>query len=250
MHFRVLATGILLLLSGCVNEPLTVPSNQIVPAGFVCDLSPSEAYSPGYVYRLDKAGARWLTEDFSPSTKPRQYSAIFGSYNAEVTYKAGIVANLLSPVGSVEAGVGSSRVSKVTFSNAAFLMLTDVQEEELLSTADRVIKPRTGSRYFVVRDAIRARGIDIELSASNEARLGGEATIANAVKLTPNLSLVRSKSLTIKGEFSSPLNVCIRAVELVPSEVAADEGVSAAPRRLWAVSGRVLQPAAARRIVD
>jgi len=241
MRLPMIMLATTVVISGCdsgIPTNGTIDSIPFVPTGFKCRLSPSGAYSPGYLYREDENGVEWLTEDFSPTTSPRRYLAALGTYKATINREANIVANLIEPLGPLSGApapsLTSDRGSTITFNDGALLLLSDAQEQELLRTAETAITPRPGSRYFVVRDAIETRSVEIHLTSTDEARLGGQVGIANLISLSPTLSLTRGETVTVKGDFENPMNVCMRAVELV--SVASDPGPGGSAGGGWVIS--------------
>lgn len=234
---------------GCIDPVLPDISQGIpfVPRGFSCVLLPSQAYSPGYVYRVDADGSEWLSEDFAARTKPNRYAAATGEYVADISSGADLTINLLQPIGAVaSAGISASSIngskSTVGFDSASLLLLSDSQAAEILKFATDNLRPVDGSRYFVVRDAIQARGININLSASDESKLGGEASVAKIVSIKPGVTMKREKSLTIKGTYSENLNVCIRPVllEFITLPVPGSEvPVSAGQTFSWTITDEI-----------
>lgn len=110
------------------------------------------------------------------------------------------------------------------------------------------LTPKAGSRYYVVRDTIRAKRIDIEISGKDEAKLGGQATIAKLVGVSPSVQFSRDETLTLSADFPSPLNVCIRAVEIVP-RTANDGTTTVTEGGNWQITNRVADPAVAARFL-
>lgn len=205
------------------------PRTPIAPDGFACTTSPSTAYAPGYIYRVDRDGVEWLSQDLSFSTRATEYPAALGGYEAVVTRGAGLTASLLSPVASISSGSMDGSISdvlttKVAFESGAFLLLNDTQEDELIQFANENIRVREGSSYFVVRDVIQASGIRITLSNNDVVRLGGSASLIGLIEASPTFSVARDETLTIEGDFNDRLNVCIRAVPLSRSVPTTQDG--------------------------
>lgn len=245
-------------LAACQPSELPHPEAPFVPRGFGCRLLPSQAYSPGFIFRVDESGAEWLTEDLSLETNPKRYAAATGEYVASVKSGLDIQVALTNPLGTINsvgvlATASSGTNTTIAFSDASLLLLTDQQTQTLLSYATQKISPSSGSRYYVVRDALQAKGIDIKLSSADESKLGGEAKIAAVVSTKPGFSLVRGQSLTIKGTYPDPLNVCIRPVlmEFVDSPVSgAAEPASDTQSFSWRVSDFVASDADLQKILN
>lgn len=208
-----------LVLSACVNSGLTPVASRsaFLPNGYLCSSTPSTAFSPGFVYRLDSAGERLLVADLSSEAVTYIYRAALGTYDAALTSSGGLEF-ALGPRATVaarsEISAGSSSKSKLTFRNGRFALMTDSDEEQLVESLLGRISERPGSRYFLVRDAIQATGMDIQLSSGDETTLGGELGIEKVVTLTPNAEIKRTGSANVSADFDEVLNVCVRAVEI------------------------------------
>lgn len=218
------------LISGCGDPPnpgRTHITREQVPIGYTCSASPSTAYSPGYVFRIDPSGASLLVMDAREQAQTNVYPAAIGSYNATLTSGAGLTFSLSQASGSAKADANrnSSETTNVSFDNGQYVLMNDRNEATLIATIIDEIEPRSGSRYFMVRDAIQATGVDITLSSDDELKLGGEASVLKIVTAKPNLSVTRQETLKVSGDFSSPLNVCVRAVEITLTR-ADDQGVA------------------------
>lgn len=211
------SNGILLVsiiaLASCQSIGTNVPA--AVPKGFLCSTSPSEAYSPGFVYRVDEAGISSMVVDLSAKAKTSVFNAALASYDASVVTGGGLSFALAESTVSGSASASSSRTSRAFFSQGNFALMADADEEALIAEIRSRITPRADNRYFLVRDAIQAKGIEISLSSSDEAKLGGEARIRSLLSAKPSIDITRSQSLSVSGTFDPALNVCVRAVELM-----------------------------------
>lgn len=222
MKSRVLVYAAL-ALSACGNNgsTLSAPRSAFLPNGYLCSSTPSTAFSPGFIYRLDSAGGRLLVADLSNEAVTYNYRAALGTYDASLTSSSGLEF-ALSPTASIAVGAnvstGSSSKSKLTFRNGRFALMTDSDEEKLIESLSGRVSTRPGSRYFLVRDAIQATGIDIQLSNGDEATLGGEIGVQRVVTLTPNARFQRTDSANVSADFEEALNVCVRAVEVTVPE--------------------------------
>ncbi len=230
------------VLSACTTrDDLNDVSSQLVPTGYYCSTTPSEAYSPGYVYRVDKTGAELLVDQFSQQAETFSFKAALGSYIAEVSRSAGLNFSLLelpdAATADAEAKLAASKVSKVAFKNGQFELMNDAGFRAVADLAGETIEPVSGSEYFLVRDSIQAKGVEIKLSAENEASLGGEAKVTDLFSAKPNVKVERKEELTVNETFDDPLNVCIRPVRLEfiePDNTQVVSGATESP--LWRVT--------------
>ncbi|MGS4948117.1 hypothetical protein ACVDG3_21845 [Meridianimarinicoccus sp. RP-17] len=213
-----------------------VPAERLVPNGYYCTTTPSEAYSPGYVYRIDGGGAEFLVDVLSDQAETFSFRAALGTYKANVSRGVDLDISLLDdsavPGASATISAGTTNVSSVSFSDGKFILMNDAGFRTIAQLALDGLQPEAESTYFVVRDSIQAKGIDISLTVDNEFSLGGESEISKLLSAKPNIKLERGEGLIIKGTFAEPLNVCIRAVRIDP--VQSDDRVSEG--RNWSVT--------------
>lgn len=210
-----------LAMAGCgISSFPDAPPPGFVPSGYVCSLSPSAAYAPGYLYRVDGSGAELLVRDLRQQARTSTYQAALGTYDATVTRGGGLNFQLLRPISSVGGGADLSgsrtQTTKVSFADGQYSLMTDDDAAAIVEAAGGEFVPRSDSRYFIVRDAIQARGVEIKLTTGDEAKLGGEASVSELATSKPNFSLTRDENLTVSGTFEEPLNVCIRAMAVEP----------------------------------
>lgn len=247
-------------LTGCntSDQPSRgqVQSARLIPGGFTCLTSPSTAYAPGFVYRIDSNGVENLSEDLSLIASPVRYPAALGSYEANLSGGAGLVASFVPPPGSfgsidASASAATSRSSRVSFSSGAFLLMSDSQETELLDYINANLKFVAGNEYFVVRDTVQAEGIEIEVSAEDEAKLGGALEIQSLISAKPDFNVERFERLVVKGNFAEPLNVCIKSVQIRPVEEATSSGgpVAVSDASIWIFADRAAGPAEAESVL-
>ena len=219
-----LASVAALAVFGCTKKELPTVSDVTSSAefvrGYVCTAAPSEAFSPGFVYRVDENGDQLLVKLLMDQAETFKFRAALGTYTANLTRAGGLSFSLDSQIDSVSGGVNaaatSTNSSKVAFSDGQYVLMTDDGVAKLATAATKDITPVPGSRYFVVRDVIQAKGIDISITKTDEANLGGHAQVQNIVSANPSLSFKDEQALAISGTFDAPLNVCIRAVSLQP----------------------------------
>lgn len=248
----VLAFFSAVAVSGCTTEPnIGTATKSVVPTGFVCSATPSEAFSPGFVYRVDAAGSELLVNDLSAKAPIFAFAAVLPNYDAKLTRGASLNISLASGSGgptSAEASASGTKTSHVAFGDGQFVLMQDAGIDALTKEVLADLTPKAGSRYYVVRDTIRAKRIDIKISGQDETKLGGQATIAKLVGLNPSVQFSRDETLTLSADFPSPLNVCIRAVEIVP-QTSSDGTATVIEGGSWLITNRIADPTVAARLL-
>ena len=239
-------------VAGCSTEPnIGNATKSVVPAGFICSATPSEAFSPGFVYRVDATGSELLVNDLSARAPIFAFAAVLPNYDATLTRGASLNISLVSGSGglpSAEASSSGTRTSHVAFGDGQFVLMQDAGIDALTKEVLADLMPKAGSRYYVVRDTIRAKRIDIKISGQDETKLGGQATIAKLVGVNPSVQFSRDETLTLSADFPSPLNVCIRAVEIVP-QTSSDGTKTVTEGGNWLITNRIADSTVAARLL-
>lgn len=240
-------------VSGCSTEPsIANDTKSVVPTGFICSPTPSEAFSPGFVYRVDATGSELLVNDLSAKAPTFAFAAVLPSYDATLARGASLNISLLSGSGglpSAEASSSGTKTSHVAFGDGQFVLMQDAGIDALTKVILADLTPKAGSRYYVVRDTIRAKRIDIKISGKDETKLGGQATIAKLVGISPSVQFSREETLILSADFPSPLNVCIRAVEIVP-QTASDGTTTVTEGGSWRITTRSADPAVVAKMLN
>lgn len=218
LFFRSISISVL-LLSGCITGEQfgdEKPSMPLVSDGYRCTTTPSTAYSPGYVFRIDSSGSSFLVQDAREQAETVVYAAALGSYDASLSSSGSLDFSILGADSPFKANVGTSSTatSKVTFRNGQFVVMSDASEAALKAKVIGSITPRSGSQYFIVRDSIQANGIEININSQDQMKLGGEAEVSGLISAKPGFELSKVNGLKVSGDFETPLNVCVRAVSL------------------------------------
>lgn len=82
-------------------------------------------------------------------------------------------------------------------------------------------KLRSGRRYFLVREAVQATQVNYEIKRTALDKIGGEARVKNVLQGTATLlDQVDADTYRLNSTFKSPVNVCIRPVEILPVSAA------------------------------
>ncbi|PWE34084.1 hypothetical protein DDZ14_02685 [Maritimibacter sp. 55A14] len=181
-----------------------------------------------------------MVDVLSDQANTFSFRAALGKYKAEVLRRAGLTISLLDdapiPGANAETTASASKTSSVSFSDGRFVLMNDAGFRRIAQLAIKGLQPERGSTYFVVRDSIQAKGIEISLSAENELSLGGEGGVSKLFTAEPSIKLVRDEELIISSTFDEPLNVCIRAVRIDPVRPDGQQPQQVSENRNWTVT--------------
>ena len=231
-----------LLVAGCSEsfsgvdtasiKPAAETVNQAfvpgVPKGYQCPLVPNGFDPAGSIYRLDKDGTYFRVKDFT--TDPSIQA--LGAYKRDVP----ISNYVLSDTQQANAGISFDLLKKVvpglTASASADYkkaMTVDITVEDMVgeviddNVADKIVdlfqanmKPKPGSKYFLVRETVRAGSVSYKLKQTDLARLGGKAEVEKLAQGQANLTVKDNDGVfEIKQTFKPDrMPICIKSAEI------------------------------------
>lgn len=225
MRRFAVATFLAMLVAGCRGdqggESITeLLDDDPVTRGFVCTTAPTTAFGPGYVYRQDPAGSLFYVSLLTDQVRVDRFPTELGTRTAARVRGGGLKFQLgpqISGVtGGVDASASASRNTLVTFIGSDLVQMTDAEATNMVSLANAGLTPVSDNSYFVVRDVIQARGMEIKLSSADKASLDADVGVGQIGTVAPNFTVDDSSGLDLKGVFDPPRNVCMRAVSFVP----------------------------------
>ncbi|MDP3858715.1 MAG: hypothetical protein Q8Q73_13225 [Stagnimonas sp.] len=225
-------------LQGCKTDPIVVPTS--LPGrqstGFQCLPVPSDVIGAGNIFMVDSSGT-----PYSISLRPlpnleiaEDRNGAYPSYSSHYSVNAGLFLSTLDDLTAntgLAASVTAERNRQIDTSVKYDDTKLDVVggQPEPIAIAwfrSKGYTAQAGERYFFVREALRASKVEYEISKSSLTSLGGEANFRQlaAGKLTV-AARDNSETVALNVTLSSPVNVCIKARELVIGP--ASDGVSA-----------------------
>jgi len=98
------------------------------------------------------------------------------------------------------------------------LAVTEGQPETQAINWFKVIKGykvEDNTKYYLIREAIRATEVIYEVKRSDFAKLGGDAVVKAVEGKVNVVEKKSSDSYSLNAKFPTPLNVCIKPVELI-----------------------------------
>lgn len=235
--------GAALLVAGCSETAANLDTASIkpaaetvdgrfvpgVPKGYQCPLVPNGFDPAGSIYRLDKDGTYFRVKDFT--TDPAIQA--LGGYKRDVQ----ISNYVLSDTQQSSAGLSMDLLKKVvpglTASGSADYrkaMTVDITVEDMVgeviddSVADKIVdlfkanmKPKPGSKYFLVRETVRAGAVSYKLKQADLAKLGGKAEVEKLAQGQANVTVRDDNGLfEIKQTFKPDrIPICIKSAEIV-----------------------------------
>lgn len=200
-----------------------------VPKGYQCPLVPNGFDPAGSIYRLDKDGTYFRVRDFS--TDPAIVA--LPNYKREVP----ISNYVLTDTQQANAGMSMDLLQKVvpglTASGSADYkksMTVDITVEDMVGeviddhVADKIVDlfrasmtPKAGSKYFLVRETVRAGAVSYKLKTVDLAKVGGKAEVEKLAQGQANVTVRDNDGVfEIKQTFKpARMPICIKSAEVV-----------------------------------
>lgn len=200
-----------------------------VPQGFQCPLVPNGFDPAGSIYRLDKSGTYYRVKDYSAD--PAITAA--GSIKRDVKIanyvlsdkqlsSAGMQLEVLKNAlpGLTAQGGGDYKKEiavNITVEDMMGEVIDDVAADKILERFKAEVKPQPGSKYYLVRETVRAGAVSYSLKREDLAKLGGEAQIETLAKAKANVTFRDNNgAFEIKQTFSPDrIAVCVKPSEIV-----------------------------------
>ncbi len=225
-----------LALAGCINagatpimpdlkKPVFIPG---VPKGYECPLVPNGLDPAGSIYRLDKNGTYYRVKDFSTGPAVMAMDGFrkqvpISNYALSVTQASsvGLSFNLLEKVLPGLSASGSSEFKKkmsvdITVENIVAEVIDDTVDDYIVDWFKANIKLRRGSKYFLVRESVKAGSVSYKLKQNDLATLGGKAQLEKLADGAANVTIRDNDgTFAITQKFSPPIPVCIKSAEIV-----------------------------------
>lgn len=200
-----------------------------VPKGYQCPLVPNGFDPAGSIYRLEKDGTYFRVKDFT--TDPA--ITALGKYKRDVP----ISNYVLSDTQQANAGLSFDLLKKVVPGLSASAaadykkaMTVDITVEDMVGeviddhVADKIVDlfrasmtPKRGSKYFLVRETVRAGSVSYKLKHTDLAKLGGKAEVEKLAQGAANVTVRDNDGVfEIKQTFKPDrMAICVKSAEIV-----------------------------------
>lgn len=240
---RIGLCGLAALLAGCSDlvtgldtasiKPAAEAVDQAfvpgVPKGYQCPLVPNGFDPAGSIYRLEKDGTYFRVKDF---TSDPAITAL-GAYKRDVPISnyqlsdtqqanAGLSFDLLKKVVPGLTASGSADYKKamtvdITVEDMVGEVIDDHVADKIVDLFKATMTPKRGSKYFLVRETVRAGAVSYKLKQTDLARLGGKAEVEKLASGQANVTVRENDGVfEIKQTFKpGRMPICIKSAEIV-----------------------------------
>lgn len=208
-----------------INTPAMVPG---LPAGFECPLVPNGFDPAGSIYRLDKSNTYYRVKDYSKDpvigALPNFKSDVKISnyvFSDRQKSNAGLSMAMLKTALPDLAG-GSADFNKemsldITVEDMVGEVIDDTVADKIVDDFKATVTPKPGSKYFLVRETVKAGAVTYRLRHADLAKLGGQAEIEKLASAKANITVKdNAGAFEIKQTFAPDrISVCIKSAEIV-----------------------------------
>ena len=216
--------------TGAVTPPIVQPQFLPgVPSGFECPLVPNGFDPAGSIYRLDKSGTFYRVTAYGEDPTilamkgyRRDIKVADYVFTDEQKSSAGVSFAVLKNAlpgltASANADLKKSLKVDIVVSDMLAESIDDQVAEHILERFRKDVKPKPGSRYYLVRETIRAGKISYGLKREDLAKLGSEAEIQKLASGKANVTFKDDNGvLSISQSFQPDrVPVCLKAAEIV-----------------------------------
>jgi hypothetical protein len=222
------------LVAGSIEKnPQMLPG---VPNGFECPLVPNGFDPAGSIYRLDKNGTFYRVTAYGEdpavlAMKGYRRDIKIADYTFSDAQKssAGVSFAVLQNALPGLTAAGNVDVKKslkvdVVVSDLMADSLDDQVADQILERFKTDVKPKPGSKYFLVRETIRAGAVSYALTREDLAKLGSQAQIEKLAEGKADVTFKDHNGLVSITQKFLPdrVPVCIKAAEIVIEPVRGD----------------------------
>ena len=219
------------LIAGSIEKtPQMLPG---VPNGFECPLIPNGFDPAGSIYRLDKNGTFYRVtaygeepavlamKGYRRDIKIADYT-FSDAQKSSVGVSFAVLQNALPGLtAAANADVKKSLKVDVVVSDMMADSIDDQVADHILERFKTDVKPKPGSKYFLVRESIRAGAVSYALKREDLAKLGSEAQVEQIANGKADITFKDNNGLVSITQKFLPdrVPVCIKAAEIVVEPV-------------------------------
>jgi hypothetical protein len=215
------------MIAGSIEKsPQMLPG---VPNGFECPLVPNGFDPAGSIYRLDKSGTFYRVTAYGEepailAMKGYRRDIKIADYTFSNAQKSSagvsfaVLQNALPGLtAAADVDVKKSLKVDVVVSDLMADSLDDQVADHILERFKSDVKPKPGSKYFLVRETIRAGAVSYALKREDLAKLGSEAQVQQLANGKADVTFKDNNGLVSITQKFLPdrVPVCIKAAEIM-----------------------------------
>ena len=203
---------------GAISVTDTDDLGAVLGPGVQCLLTPTSAYKPGTIFRINGQHVSYFVNRAIAERIPTHPErAEVGTIAGRSEVSAGVVGWLLragTPVNAKVSG-GTRHTINVEFHDISWEVTDDSQIDQVVDWFSAYKHKYDDSEYFVVREAWLVGSMRMRLTDDVAGDVGFGASLAKLLRLNTWLKYNPSAQYNLSGVYPIPLRVCIKPERLV-----------------------------------
>ena len=208
-----------------LSDPLITGAISQIPKGYECPINASNLYPVGAIYRRDAHGVYYNVKDLSKTALIKdnlRRDVKISDYEITDTQKSNAEASI-ALLKKVVPGLSLDASGKKQQTVAIDVTVKDIRAEDIDDgVEDQAVKwlknninLKNGNRYYLVRQAIKAKTVSYVLKKQELAKIGAKAKLQEAAQGAANLTFRDNDgSLKLDQSFEPRITVCTKSSEI------------------------------------
>lgn len=208
------------LLQGCSNNEATKSVQAPDEKGWFCYQAPNDLDQPGQIFRVDENGVKFREANFSKNIEINVGTIVDSSFTQNRIVSANILGNLLAipteKKPKIFADLDARRNVKIEIGDR-LIHTTDLQDMQYIKSQFLKILEGGGfeenSEYFVIRETIAAKNINIQFDRKFLAGVEAEAEVKKAFSGKATVGGNAGGQYSVNQKLDNHATVCLKPMK-------------------------------------
>lgn len=208
-----------------LQDSIVTGSISQIPKGYDCPINANDLYPVGAIYRRDQRGVYYSVKDLSKNDivlKSMRRDVKISDYEISDTQRSNAEASvaLLKKVvpgfsASAKGEKKSTLAIDVTVKDIRANDIDDQVEDKVVNWLKSNVTLKSGSRYYLVRQAIKAKAVSYVIKQKDLSKIGGKAELEKVADASAHMTIRDNDgSLKLDQAFEPRITVCTKSAEL------------------------------------
>ena len=195
---------------------LIAQGDKVAGAGFQCPVMPSGFYRAGTLFRVeDRVPEIVKRSEGDPTIKVFSEPASMGSFAQTRAWDTHALLELIGLNIKPEVGVRVTTQAALTYDVTKLEGTDDDTVDQVTNRFQADVRKgvhtlRPNAKYYIVREAILAQAVDVDLRHDDGESIGGAVTLKKIAEIGASVSTTGNSKFIFKKRFATPLRVCIK----------------------------------------
>ena len=222
MFRNLLLVASVTILAGCsTSKSSTITDAQAgEEKGWHCYQSPNSLDVPGQVFRVNDSGVKFREANYSQNIETESGLVVDSVFVQSREIEAKVLANLIAVPSdkkpSIFGNLNNKRNVKIEIKDRK-INATNLQDIVYIKGKFLSLLNNGGyeedSKYYVIRESISAKNINISFDKGFVANAGGEAELKKVVDTNASLKFESGESYKVEQNLNEFATVCIKPME-------------------------------------